>query len=80
MFNKLKLLISLLKEGPELENNLRIMKMSLLCDIEEFIRKQDKKRKESMDINDLAKEVLFMDEDYYIISAEELKEYITRKL
>ncbi len=80
MFNKLKLMISLLKEGPELDNNLRIMKMSLLYGIEEFIIKQDKKRKENMQVNDLAKEVLFMDEDYYIISAEELKEYITRKI
>ncbi len=80
MFNKLKLLISLLKEGPELDNNLRIMKMSLLYGIEEFIIKQDEKRRDNMRVNDLAKEVLFMDEDYYIISAQELKEYITRKI
>jgi len=78
MFNKLKRLIHILKEYEDLDNNLRIMKMQILFNVEEYIKKQDTKRRDEMQVNELAKEVLFMDEEYYIISAEDLKKYITR--
>lgn len=78
MFNKLKEFFLYIKAYKDFENTMMMFGRKTLFELERFIQVEDKKRKQKMSDDKIAKEILLYD-DCYIIPKKEINEYITKR-